>query len=172
MEVTRDGVPVPEVIAAVKRAIRAASVSAADQGRDLRVGSVTLILHAVATRSSGGGLNFRVPFIGMEVQLGARLTIRDTHEIHINLTPPSEEHRAEVRDRGLDDVLVEAIETIRAAIASAAAGDDPFILNDSTINISFAVTAEGTISIGVNGSLSEEVTHTLILTLVPAAPIS
>jgi hypothetical protein len=47
-----------------------------------------------------------------------------------------------------------AIETIRAAVASAAGGDDPFVLNDSTITISFAVTAEGTISIGVNGSLS------------------
>jgi hypothetical protein len=47
---------------------------------------------------------------------------------------------------------VEAIETIRAAVASAAGGDDPFVLNESTITISFAVTAEGTISIGVNGT--------------------
>jgi hypothetical protein len=47
-----------------------------------------------------------------------------------------------------------AIETIRAAVASAAGGDDPFVLDDSTITIPFAVTAEGTISIGVNGSLS------------------
>ena len=68
---------------------------------------------------------------------------------------------------GLDDVLVEAIETIRAAVASAASGDDPFVLNDSTIRISFAVTAEGSISIGVNGSLSDELTHTLVLALVP-----
>ena len=47
-------------------------------------------------------------------------------------------------------------------------GDDPFVLNDSTITISFAVTAEGSISIGINGSLSDELTHTLILALVPA----
>jgi hypothetical protein len=167
MNVTEDGVPVPDVIAAVKRAIKAASVSATDQGRDLRVGSVSLVLHAIAVRSSGGGLNFRIPFIGMEVQLGAKLTTRDTHEIEINLTPPEEKDRAEVRDGGLDDVLVEAIETIRAAVASAAGGGDPFVLNDSTITISFAVTAEGSISIGVNGSLSDELTHTLILTMVP-----
>jgi len=52
-------------------------------------------------------------------------------------------------------------------VASAASGDDPFVLNDSTIRISFAVTAEGSISIGVNGSLSDELTHTLVLALVP-----
>jgi hypothetical protein len=168
VNVTDDGVPVPDVIATVKRAIKAASVSATDQGRDLRVGSVSLILHAIAVRSSGGGLTFHIPLIGTEVQLGAKLTTRDTHEIKINLTPPREEDRTEVRDGGLDDVLVEAIETIRTALASAASGDDPFILNDSTITISFAVTTEGSISIGVNGSLSDEVTHTLILALVPA----
>ena len=86
----------------------------------------------------------------------------------INLTPPGEEDRAELRDDGLDNVLVESIETIRAAVASAAGGDDPFVLNDSTITIPFAVTAAGSISIGVNGSLSDELTHRLVLALVPA----
>lgn len=169
MNVAEDGVPVPEVIDAVKRAIKTANVSATDLERDLRVASVCLTLRTIATRSGGGGLNIRVPFIGMELKVGAKLTKRDTHEIEINLTPPGEEFRAEeVRDGGLDDVLVEAIETIRAAVASAAAGDDPFVLNDSTITISFALTAEGAISIGVNGSLSDELTHTLTLALVPA----
>ena len=86
----------------------------------------------------------------------------------INLTPPGEEDRAELRDDGLDNVLVESIETIRAAVASAAGGDDPFVLNDSTIAISFAVTVAGSISIGVNGSLSDELTRRLVLALVPA----
>ena len=168
MNVTENGVPVPDVIAAVKRAIKTANVSARDQERDLRVSSVRLVLHTIAVRSSGGGLNFHVPFIGMEVQLGGKLTMRDTHEIEINLTPPTEARRAEIRDSALDDVLVEAIETVRSAVASSATGDDPFVLNDSTIAISFAVTAEGYISIGVNGSLSRELTHSLNLVLVPA----
>jgi Trypsin-co-occurring domain 2 len=168
VNVTDAGVPVPEVIEAVKRAIKTASVSVTDQRRDLRVATVALTLHTIATRSGGGGLNFRVPFIGMEVKVGTKLTRRDTHEIEINLTPPAAEERTEIRDGGLDDVLVEAIETIRAAVASAANGDDPFVLNDSTITISFAVTAEGSISIGVDGSLTDELTHTLTLGLVPA----
>jgi Trypsin-co-occurring domain 2 len=167
VNVTESGVPVPDVIDAVKRAIKAAGVSATDQGRDLLVGSVALTLHAVATRSAGGGLDFRVPFIGMRVQLGAKLTTRDTHEIAINLTPPLPADRPEIRDGGLDDVLADAIATIRAAVASAAGGDDPFVLKDSAITLSFAVTAEGSISVGVNGSLSDELTHTLTLALVP-----
>jgi len=169
VNVTDDGIPVPDVIDAVKRAIKAASVSATDQGRDMRVASVGLILHAIATRSSGGGLNFCIPFIGMQVQVGAKVTTRDTHQIEISLTPPAEGllTAEEVRDGGLDDVLAEAIETIRAAVASAATGDDPFVLGGATITLSFAVTKEGSISIGVNGSLGDELTHTLTLALVP-----
>jgi len=36
------------------------------------------------------------------------------------------------------------------------------------VTIEFGVTAEGYISIGVDGSLSDELTHTLVLGLVPA----
>ncbi len=63
---------------------------------------------------------------------------------------------------------MDAIKTIRTAVASAASGDDPFTLTESAVDISFAVTAEGTISLGVNGGLTNELTHTLTLCLVPA----
>jgi hypothetical protein len=65
---------------------------------------------------------------------------------------------------------VEAIETIRATIAATAGGEDPFILDESTVKIAFGITADGDISIGVNKSLSTELTQTLILNLVPALP--
>ena len=48
MKVTDQGVAVPDVISDVKNAIREASVSAADENRDLRVSSVRLTLHAEA----------------------------------------------------------------------------------------------------------------------------
>jgi Trypsin-co-occurring domain 2 len=168
VKVTADGVPVQDVIAAVKLAIKEANVSATDEGRDLRVGSVNLVLHALATRSVGGGLSFTVPFIGMPVRFGAKVTRSDTHEIEINLAPPAQEPGEEVREASLDLVLVDSIETIRAVLAAAADGDDPFILNDAKITLSFAVTAEGEISIGMDGSMSDEVTHSLVLALVPA----
>ncbi len=106
MKVTEDGVPVQDVIAAVKLAIKEANVSVTSQDRDLQVGSVTLVLHALATRSAGGGLTFTVPFIGMPVRIGTRITRSDTHEIEINLTPPGQDARHEVRDVPLDAALV------------------------------------------------------------------
>jgi len=167
MQVTEDGVPVQELIAAVKDAIKTANVSSTNADRDLRVGSVRLVLHTIATRSSGGGLSFTVPFIGMQFKLGGKITRHDTHEVEISLVPPPADGETE-EVRGIEEVLVEAVETIRAAVASAAGGDDPFILQDSSVTIEFGVTAEGYISIGVDGSLSDELTHTLVLGLVPA----
>lgn len=168
MRVTDNGVPVNDLIEAVKQAIKAANISRSAHHRDLRIGSVCLTLHVAATRSSGGGLNFHVPLIGTEVNLGGKVTRQDVHEIEISLVPPSPQERSELRDGSLGPVLVEAIETIRATIAAAADGDDPFTLDESTITIVFGVTADGDISIGVNGSRSDELTQTLVLTLGPA----
>src|ERR1700744_1701621 len=119
-------------------------------------------LHAISTRSYGGGLSFHIPLIGTEVKLGGNITRQDAHEIEIGLVPPPPAKRPELRGGDIGPVLVEAIETIRAAGAA-----DPFILDESTIKIAFGVTADGDISIGVNGSLSSELNQTLILTLAP-----
>jgi hypothetical protein len=168
VKVTEEGVPAQDVIAAVKLGIKEANVSATDEGRDLRVNSVKLILRALATRTAGGRLNFTVPFIGMPVRLGTKVTKSDTHEIEINLAPPGQDAGEEVREASLDLALVDAIDTVRAVVASTSEGDDPFALNDAKITLSFAITAEGEISIGIDGSMSDEVTQTLILGLVPA----
>lgn len=169
MQVTDSGIPVQDLIESVKQAIKTANVSRTADGRDLQIGSVRLTLHAVATHSYGGGLNFHIPLIGTEVKLGVKLSRQDTHEIEISMVPPAPEERPELRDGNLGDVLVEAIETIRVTLAAAAGGEDPFVLEESKVTIVFGVTSEGDISIGVNGSLSDELTQTLTLTLVPAA---
>jgi hypothetical protein len=63
---------------------------------------------------------------------------------------------------------VKAIAAIRAVTSQAAEGDDPWILSEGAIDISFAITQTGTISLGVDGELSDELTHTLRLR--PASP--
>ena len=63
---------------------------------------------------------------------------------------------------------MDAIETVRAVVASTADGDDPFALNHAKITLSFAVTADGDISIGIDGSMTDEITHTLVLSMIPA----
>ena len=46
-----------------RRSIERAGISRTSQDRDLQVASVQLILDMVATKTVGGGLDFRVPFI-------------------------------------------------------------------------------------------------------------
>lgn len=167
MRVTDSGVSVVDVVDTVKRAIRAARLSRSDSGRDLRVDTVTLTLNVVATRSSGGGLDFRLPFIGMDLRVGGKVTRRDTHTVTINLTA-EQTTGPEIRADGVESVLVDAVRTVRDTIAAAGGGDDPFVLTDSTVELVFAVTREGTVKLGVDGAVGDDVTHTLRMTLVPA----
>ncbi len=137
MNVPEQGVPVDTLISVIKDSIKQAGVSRTSQTRDLQVASVQLILDVVASKTAGGGVDFRVPFIGMKLSLGAKVTKKDTHTIDITLVPPEERDTRQVR--GAEEV------------------------------ISFAITQTGTITLGVNGELADEITHTLRLGLAPAS---
>lgn len=165
MNVTDEGVPVTTLISVVKESIRQAGVSRTSQARDLQVTSVQLILDVVASKAVGGRLDFRVPFIGMKLSLGAKVTKKDTHTIDMTLVPP--EGRP-TRGGDVEEVLVNAIATIRDVTTQAAWGDDPWVLSAGIIDISFAITQAGTISLGADGELANELTHTLRLALAPA----
>jgi hypothetical protein len=169
VKITEDGVPVDALISVVKESIKRAGVSSTSRSRDLQVASVKLILDVVASSTSGGGLDFRVPFIGMKLSVGAKVTKKDTHTIDITLVPPKDQDIRQVRGGEVEDVLVTAIATIRDVMARAAEGDDPWVLSTSTIDISFAITQTGTITLGVDGELANELTQTLRLGLAPAA---
>jgi hypothetical protein len=162
--------PVGELVGAVKNAIKTASVSVTDTGRDLAVTSVYLKLHTVATATAGGGIDFRIPFIGMKVKLSASATRQNTHAMELTLVPESGP-LVETRGTPVEESLVDAIETIRSIMATAAGGDDPFILQDSAVELSFGVTTDGSVSLGIDGDLRDETTHTLRLTIGrPATP--
>jgi hypothetical protein len=167
MKVTDQGVPVDALIGVIKDSVRQAGVSRTARDRDLRVASVQLILDVVASKSAGGGLDFRVPFIGMKLRVGAKLTRKDTHTIDITLVPPEDRDTRQVRGADVAEVLVNAIATIRDVVTRAAEGDDPWILSASTIDISFAITQTGSITLGADGELANELTHTLRLGLAP-----
>jgi len=165
MEVTETGVPVDSLIDAVKAAVKAAGISTTDHERTVRVTAVQLVLHAVATSTMGAKLKFTIPFVGMEVRLGTAITHRDTHTIDITLVPPDLAPAHEIRDGDVDHVLVEAIETVTAVLANAAGGDDPFLLKESTVELCFAVTRTGSISLGLEGETGDDITHSLKITL-------
>ena len=166
MKVTDGGVPVEALISVVKDSIKRAGISRTSQNRDLQIASVQLILDVVAAKTAGGGLDFRVPFIGMKLSVGTKVTKKDTHTIDMTLVPPRDQAR-QVRGGEVEDVLVNGIATIRDLMAKAAEGDDPWVLSSSIIDIAFAITQTGNISLGVDGELSDEITHTLRLRLAP-----
>jgi Trypsin-co-occurring domain 2 len=160
-------VPVDTLIKVVKDSIQRAGVSRTSHTHDLRVASFKLILDVVASKTAGGGLDFCVPYIGMKLSIGAKVTKKDTHTIDITLVPPEDRDTRQVRGGEVEDVLVNAIATIRDVMTMAAEGDDPWVLSSGTIDVSFAITQTGTISLGVNGELANELTHTLRIELVP-----
>lgn len=168
MKVEDSGVPVPDLVTAIKDAIKLANISSTDAGRDLRVASIELALHTVATAGAGGGIDFRVPFLGMKLKIGGSVTRGDTHAVNITLVAPDPDETHEVRDTEIEEVLVDAIETIRTVLARAAQGDDPFVLKSGTVDLSFAVTREGGITFGFDGEFKGEVTHTLRVSLEAA----
>jgi hypothetical protein len=157
------------LIAVIKDSIKQAGVSRTSPTKDLQVASVQLILDVVASKTVGGRLDFCVPFIGMKLSLGTKVTKKDTHTIDITLMPPEERDTRQVRGAEVEEVLVNAIATIRDVMTQAAEGDDPWVLSAGTIDISFAITQTGTITLGVDGKLANELTHTLRLELAPGA---
>lgn len=168
MKVTDAGVPVEALITAVKDAVKRAGVSRSSGQGDLQVETVQLVLQALASKSAGGGVDFWIPFIGMRLRAGAKVTGQDTHTIDMTLRPPDQPAR-KVRGGTVEDALVDAITTIRTAMIHAAAGDDPWILSDGIVDISFGVTRTGSISLGADGELANEVRHTLRLRLTPSS---
>ena len=92
----------------------------------------------VASNAAGGRLDFRVPFIGMELSAGAKVTKKNTHTIEIALVPPEARAGRQVRGGDVEDVLVNAITTIRDVMMAAAEGDDPWVLSTGNVDISSA----------------------------------
>ncbi|MEU5910149.1 trypco2 family protein [Micromonospora sp. NPDC047527] len=169
MDVIDYSVPVEELVSAVKNAVKQAGISTTDADRDLRVASVQLVLSAVATTKLGGGLDFRVPVIGWKVKVGGSRSRQRTHTIDITLVAEDLHGRHELRDTTVEETLVEAITTVRAAVTAGTDGDDPLVLKAGTVELVFGVTDQGTISVGAEGELTDEVTNTLRIELVPGS---
>jgi hypothetical protein len=167
MDVSANGIKADEVIGAVKNAIKLAGISATEDSRDLAVSSVQLTLNTVASYTAGGGVDFRVPFLGMKLTVGSTVSRHDTHALDIVMEPKDLANQREVRDGDVETALVDAIDTIRAITTRAITGDDPFILKHSTVELTFAITKDGTITLGFNGEFEDSVSHTLRISFSP-----
>ncbi len=168
------GLPVNNLITAVKEALVEAGVSQANHSSKLRVASVQIVLDLVATASGGGGLKLCVPFIGTELSVKAKRSTRDVHAIDVTLVPPepSASLPARAGKEKMKEALVQAIKSVRQAVTAAARGSDPWVLSEGIVEISFGVTKEGNISLAGEGELASDVTQKLRLILTPIPAIS
>jgi hypothetical protein len=165
VRVVRDTVPATELIMVVKNSIKRANVLPTSSSADLRVATVQLILKVVTSNAIGGGLDIRVPVVGMRLRAETKATRRDTHTLDITLRTPKQSPGRELRDSNIEDALVDAIGTVREVMAVAAEGDDPWELMVATVDISFIVTDTGALSLGFDGEVGSELTHCLRLGL-------
>jgi hypothetical protein len=168
VKTTDDGVRIADLISAVKEAVREANISAGHADRDLRVSKVDLTLSVVASRDGGAGIELKVPVIGMKIGGKYRHGSSSTQTVQVTFVPlpPA---GAEVRGGDVEETLVDAIETVRAAVAAGISGDDPLVLESSIVTLVFAVTDTGSITLLGEGDLADSQTSTLVLTLVPAS---
>jgi hypothetical protein len=158
-------VPVTELIGIIKNSIKRAGVSEASVGSGLRVATVQLVLTVIAISELGGGIDIRVPVVGLRMKIGAKSIRRNTHILDITLQPPDKSPGQELRDGNVEDTLVDAVTTIRNVVAGAAEGDDPWLLAAGIVDISFVISESGTLVLGVEGEINSEVTQTLRLGL-------
>jgi hypothetical protein len=129
---------------------------------------VQLVLKTIASETAGGGVDFRIPFLGMNLQVGGSVTTRDTHTLNITLVPPNLGPRPELRDGDVATVLADSVSTIRKIVAEASGGDDPFELKTGSVELNFAVTRNGSITLGFNGELNGQVSHALRVSIAVA----
>jgi len=158
---------VESLVADVKAAVKEANISRLDEKRDIQVTELVLTLNILTQKSGGAEIEFEVPFIGMKFGTGATVTRKNTQTFELTLVPPGR-RGAEIRGGDVQESLVQSIRTIRSVIASAGGGDDPFLLKESIVTLEFALTESGKVKLIGAGELSDEVTHSLKLTLGPS----
>jgi hypothetical protein len=154
------------VVRKIKASIRAANIG--DGREDLVVTKVELSLATILDQSGGGEFEWKVPFVGLTLKGGVKLTRSNTSKLSITLVPPSPEE--DLRELGIDTAaleenIVHAVADLRNAIAEAAVDEPRFLLEKGGIELEFVVTREGSLSLLASGEHKDEVTHTMTLTL-------
>lgn len=104
MRTTSDGVPIADLVGAVKAAIVVVGMSASRSERDLKVTAVQLTLNTIATEKAGGKLEFKVPVLGMAVKLRRSVTTKNTHTVELTLVPPDLAPAHEARGHEVEEV--------------------------------------------------------------------
>lgn len=168
MEVASDSVAIRNLVDVIKSSICEVQGAAEPRSGELVAASAELTLHVMMDTTVGGKVDLRVPVIGAHLRIGGRRARHRMHTVNVTLVP---EHYGRSRhDHGAGDPeLVMALSAIRDLMDSTGTGGHSWSVAGGTVQVSFAVTDEGSISVGLNSERSDEHVHTLQLELQPAA---
>ena len=167
MEVTSESVAIRTLVEVVKSSICEVQGAAEPRAGELVAASATLTLHVMMDTTVGGKVDLRVPVIGAHLRIGGRRGRHRMHSVHVSLVP--EHHGRTHHDHGTGDPeLVMALRAIRDLLDGTGHGGHSWSVAGGTVQVSFAVTDEGSISVGLTGDRSDEHVHSLELELQPA----
>jgi hypothetical protein len=167
LEVSSESVAIRNLVEVVKASICEVQGAEEPRGGELVVASAELNLHVMMDTTVGGKVDVRVPVIGAHLRIGGRRVRHRMHTVRVQLVP---EHHGRTRhDHGAGDLeLVMALSAIRDLMEPGGEGGHAWSVAGGTVDVSFGVTEEGSISVGLNSDRSDEHVHSLQLELQPA----
>jgi Trypsin-co-occurring domain 2 len=161
------GADIEQVIAGVKRAIRAAQQS--DEGvQTITIDKLELTLKGSVEKNVGGELKIKIPVIDTGLGASAEVTNKELQTIQLTLVPVKSTTRSSTRPEAFEKELIEAIKVIREGIKNAAAGEPKFTLQNAFVELNFVVNSKGEISFLAKGSGQSESAQTVKLFLSSA----
>ncbi|WP_042425411.1 trypco2 family protein [Streptacidiphilus anmyonensis] len=168
MEVSSESVTVRSLVDTVQASI--CQVQGAEKPRPgaLVVTSAEVELHVVMDAALGGGLDVRVPVIGAHLRIGGRRVRHRMHTVRVALLPGSGASGGLAHGAG-DEELVLALRAVRDLMDPNPQAAHAWSVSDGTVQVSFAVTEQGSISVGLDSDRSDEHVHSLRLELRPAS---
>jgi hypothetical protein len=147
-----DGARLEAVVDAVREALNEAQTNNVSGFPALK--SVTIKLQTVASRSVGGQVQFLV------FSLGTRYTSDAASTVELEMVPPKTSERELIAAvPQLKDALAQAINLAKVGVLKASKGSPPLVMKNISIDVKFAVEAQGSggatvtlVPLGIEGS--------------------
>jgi len=153
---------IDHIVGQVKGAILEVDKDAPPKGPMLTIEEADLTLTAIATKKGGVDAGFKI--FGHDLGFIADRTKANTQTIELKLKPVVE---GAMEFGGLDvqEALVNAMRAVRDSVASAAATEPAFTLDEASVELNFEVDDDGKISFFLVGEGKRSAVQTVGLTL-------
>ena len=147
-----DGARLEAVVDSVREALNEAQTNNVPGFPALK--SVTIKLQTIASRSVGGQVQFLV------FSLGTRYSSDAASTVDLEMVPPKTSERESVAaGPELKDALAQAINLAKVGVLKASKGSPPLVMKNISIDLKFAVEAQGSggatvtlVPLGIEGS--------------------